>query len=38
LWPLLFRAPDGEMGKAIRRNARWIAKGECDFLLFRVRW
>lgn len=27
LWPMLFRAPDGEMGKAIRRNARWIAQG-----------
>jgi hypothetical protein len=28
LWPLLFRAPDGDMGKAVRRNAQWVAKGE----------
>ncbi len=27
LWPLLFRAPDGQMAKAIRRNAKWIARG-----------
>lgn len=27
LWPLLFRAPDGQMGTAIRRNAKWIARG-----------
>lgn len=28
LWPLLFRAPDGAMGPAIRRNAKWVGKGE----------
>lgn len=28
LWPMLFRAPDGDMGKAVRRNARWVAVGE----------
>jgi len=31
LWPMLFRAPDGDMNKAIRRNARWVARGECPF-------
>ncbi|KAK0706070.1 hypothetical protein B0T26DRAFT_788410 [Lasiosphaeria miniovina] len=24
LWPLLFRAPDGDMAKAIRGNAAWV--------------
>jgi hypothetical protein len=28
LWPLLFRAPDGDMAAAIRNNARWVAEGE----------
>jgi hypothetical protein len=28
LWPLLFRAPDGDMSKAIKRNAKWIARGK----------
>ncbi|OIW27920.1 hypothetical protein CONLIGDRAFT_682928 [Coniochaeta ligniaria NRRL 30616] len=32
LWPLLFRAPDGDMGKAVRRNARWIAREHCDMI------
>lgn len=27
LWPLLFRAPDGDMAGAIGRNARWVARG-----------
>lgn len=27
LWPLLFRAPDGDMAEAIRRNAGWIQRG-----------
>jgi hypothetical protein len=28
LWPLLFRAPDGDMKRAIRGNARWVQRGE----------
>jgi hypothetical protein len=28
LWSMLFRAPDGDLGKAVRRNARSIATGE----------
>jgi len=28
LWPLLFRAPDGNMKRAVERNARWVQKGE----------
>jgi len=27
LWPLLFRAPDGDMARAVTKNARWIQKG-----------
>ncbi len=34
LWPLLFRAGDGGMKRAIRGNARWIQRGECVFLHF----
>ncbi|KAK3939300.1 hypothetical protein QBC46DRAFT_450541 [Diplogelasinospora grovesii] len=32
LWPLLFRAPDGDMNRAIRRNARWVAREHCDMI------
>jgi hypothetical protein len=28
LWPLLFRAPDGDMARAIAANARWVKEGE----------
>lgn len=28
LWPLLFRAPDGDMTAAIRRNGKWIYQGQ----------
>jgi hypothetical protein len=28
LWPLMFRAPDGDMARAIRGNARWVQRGE----------
>lgn len=27
LWPLQFRAPDGEMASAIRRNGKWVYRG-----------
>lgn len=27
LWPLLFRAPDGEMATSMRRNGKWIYRG-----------
>ena len=29
LWPLLFRAPDGDVARAIRKNAGWVQKGTC---------
>ncbi|KAH8881331.1 hypothetical protein GQ53DRAFT_848344 [Thozetella sp. PMI_491] len=32
LWPLLFRAPDGQMAKAIRRNAKWVAREHCNMI------
>lgn len=28
LWAPLFRAPDGNMAKAIRRNGKWVYRGE----------
>jgi len=28
LWPLLFRAPDGNMAKAIERNGKWVYRGK----------
>lgn len=28
LWPLLFRAPDGNMKRAILRNGKWVYRGE----------
>ena len=28
MWPLLFRAPDGDMANAIRKNAKWISRGK----------
>lgn len=31
LWPLLFRAGDGDMKRAIRGNARWVQRGESFF-------
>jgi hypothetical protein len=27
LWPLVFRAPDGDMASAIRRNGKWVYRG-----------
>ncbi|GAB1312732.1 hypothetical protein MFIFM68171_02942 [Madurella fahalii] len=32
LWPLLFRAPDGDMAGAISRNARWIQREHCAMI------
>ncbi|KAK1754373.1 hypothetical protein QBC47DRAFT_447283 [Echria macrotheca] len=32
LWPLLFRAPDGDMARAVRKNARWIQKEHCAMI------
>ncbi|AEO71876.1 uncharacterized protein THITE_2148457 [Thermothielavioides terrestris NRRL 8126] len=32
LWPLLFRAPDGDMARAIRGNARWIQQEHCNMI------
>lgn len=28
LWALFFRAPDGDMARAIRRNGKWVYRGE----------
>lgn len=28
MWPLLFRAPDGNMAKGIRRNGKWVYRGK----------
>lgn len=33
LWPLLFRAPDGDFGRAIERNGKWINEGMLLLLL-----
>lgn len=33
LWPLLFRAPDGEMATAIMRNGKWIYRGN-EWVMF----
>jgi hypothetical protein len=33
LWPLLFRAGDGDLKRAIKGNARWVQRGEL-FLFF----
>ncbi|KAK5658671.1 hypothetical protein OQA88_2067 [Cercophora sp. LCS_1] len=32
LWPLLFRAPDGDLARAIRRNAGWIQREHCAMI------
>ncbi|KAK1967052.1 hypothetical protein LY78DRAFT_656707 [Colletotrichum sublineola] len=32
LWALFFRAPDGDMAKAIRRNGKWIYREHCDMI------
>ncbi|KAK3343574.1 hypothetical protein B0T25DRAFT_634639 [Lasiosphaeria hispida] len=32
LWPLLFRAPDGDMARAIRKNAKWIQSEHCAMI------
>ncbi|KAK0705532.1 hypothetical protein B0H67DRAFT_604329 [Lasiosphaeris hirsuta] len=32
LWPLLFRAPDGDMARAIRKNAKWIQREHCAMI------
>ena len=31
LWPLLFRAPDGNLATAVRRNGKWIHRGKTPF-------
>jgi hypothetical protein len=31
LWPLLFRAGDGGLKRAVEGNARWVERGECVF-------
>ncbi|KAK3304741.1 uncharacterized protein B0T15DRAFT_419070 [Chaetomium strumarium] len=32
LWPLLFRAPDGDMARAIEGNARWVQREHCNMI------
>ncbi|KAL2146798.1 hypothetical protein VTI28DRAFT_2279 [Corynascus sepedonium] len=32
LWPLLFRAPDGDMKRAIRGNARWVQREHANMI------
>ncbi|KAK4033699.1 hypothetical protein C8A01DRAFT_49753 [Parachaetomium inaequale] len=32
LWPLLFRAPDGDMKRAIRGNARWVQREHANMV------
>ncbi|KAK3904119.1 hypothetical protein C8A05DRAFT_42776 [Staphylotrichum tortipilum] len=32
LWPLLFRAPEGEMKTAVRGNARWIQREHANMI------
>ncbi|KAH6621582.1 hypothetical protein B0J18DRAFT_411313 [Chaetomium sp. MPI-SDFR-AT-0129] len=32
LWPVLFRAPDGNMKRAIRANARWVQREHANMI------
>ncbi|KAF9873074.1 hypothetical protein CkaCkLH20_09584 [Colletotrichum karsti] len=32
LWALFFRAPDGDMAGAIKRNGKWIYREHCDMI------
>ncbi|GKT47795.1 uncharacterized protein ColSpa_07976 [Colletotrichum spaethianum] len=32
LWALFFRAPDGDMARAIKRNGKWIYREHCDMI------
>ncbi|TDZ58288.1 hypothetical protein CTRI78_v005565 [Colletotrichum trifolii] len=32
LWAVFFRAPDGDMAGAIKRNGRWIYREHCDMI------
>ncbi|OAQ78514.1 NAD dependent epimerase/dehydratase [Purpureocillium lilacinum] len=32
MWALLFRAPDGNMATAIRRNGKWIYREHCNMI------
>ncbi|KAJ9149365.1 NAD dependent epimerase/dehydratase [Pleurostoma richardsiae] len=32
LWPLLFRAPDGDLANTIRKNGKWIYREHCDMV------
>ncbi|KAF6820083.1 hypothetical protein CPLU01_12857 [Colletotrichum plurivorum] len=32
LWALFFRAPDGDMAGAIKRNGKWVYREHCDMI------
>ncbi|OLN83365.1 hypothetical protein CCHL11_03074 [Colletotrichum chlorophyti] len=32
LWPLFFRAPDGDMAGAIKRNGKWVYREHCNMI------